>query len=90
MIACVAAFDGGGNLAAIAIVYLAGSTLGQAAPTPGGIGAVEAVYIAGLTAAGVDPAVALSATFLFRALTFYLPTMPGYLCFNWLQKVGSL
>lgn len=90
MIACVAAFDGGGNLAAIAIVYLAGSTLGQAAPTPGGIGAVEAVYIAGLTAAGVDPGAALSATFLFRAVTFYLPTLPGYLAFNWLQKVGSL
>lgn len=90
MIACVAAFDGGGNLAAIAIVYLAGSTLGQAAPTPGGIGAVEAVYVAGLTAAGVDPAVSLSATFLFRLLTFYLPTLPGYLCFNWLQRVGSL
>jgi uncharacterized membrane protein YbhN (UPF0104 family) len=90
MIASVNAFDGGGNLAAIAVVYLAGSTVGQAAPTPGGIGAVEAVYVAGLTAAGVDPAVALSATFLFRALTFYIPTVPGYLAFNWLQKVGSL
>ncbi len=90
MITCVAAFDGGGNLAGIAIVYLAGSTIGQAAPTPGGIGAVEAVYIAGLTAAGVEPAVALSATFLFRALTFYLPTIPGYLSFHWLQRVGAL
>lgn len=90
MVASVHAFGGGGNVAAISIVYLAGSTLGQAAPTPGGIGAVEAVYIAGLTAAGVDAGVALSATFLFRAITFYLPTIPGYLCFNWLQRVGSL
>jgi uncharacterized membrane protein YbhN (UPF0104 family) len=90
MVASVHAFGGGGNFAAIAIVYLAGSTLGQASPTPGGIGAVEAVYIAGLTAAGIDPGVALSATFLFRLLTFYLPTIPGYLCFNWLQRVGSL
>lgn len=90
MIASVFAFGGHGNLAGIALVYLAGSTLGQAAPTPGGIGAVEAVYIAGLTAAGVDAGVALSATFLFRAVTFYLPTIPGYLCFNWLQRVGAL
>ncbi len=38
----------------------------------------------------MDPGAALSATFLFRAVTFYLPTLPGYLAFNWLQKVGSL
>ncbi|HEY7859540.1 MAG TPA: lysylphosphatidylglycerol synthase transmembrane domain-containing protein [Candidatus Nanopelagicales bacterium] len=90
MVASVHAFGGDGNVAAISIVYLAGSTLGQAAPTPGGIGAVEAVYVAGLTAAGVEASVALSATFLFRAVTFYLPTIPGYLCFNWLQRVGAL
>jgi glycosyltransferase 2 family protein len=78
------------NYAAVALVYLAGSTLGQAAPTPGGLGAVEAAYIAGLTLAGIDSGVAVSATLLFRLLTFWLPTVPGYWCFNWLQRVGAL
>ena len=91
MIACVEAFDTGPlNYAAVALVYLAGSTLGQAAPTPGGLGAVEAAYVAGLTLAGVDSGVAVSATLLFRILTFWLPTLPGYWSFNWLQRVGSL
>jgi len=91
MIACCEAFgQSRGNWAAVALVYLAGSTLGQAAPTPGGLGAVEAAYIAGLTLAGIDSSVAVSATLLFRLLTFWLPTVPGYFSFNWLQKVGSL
>ena len=91
MIACTEAFGAGReNYPAIALVYLAGSTLGQAAPTPGGLGAVEAAYIAGLTLAGVDASVAVSATLLFRLLTFWLPTIPGYWSFNWLQKVGAL
>lgn len=91
MIACVEAFDTGPiNYAAVALVYLAGSTLGQAAPTPGGLGAVEAAYVFGLTAAGVDSSIAVSATLLFRLLTFWLPTLPGYWSFNWLQRVGSL
>lgn len=91
MIACCEAFGATDiNYAAVALVYLAGSTLGQAAPTPGGLGAVEAAYIAGLTLAGIDSGVAVSATLLFRLLTFWLPTVPGYFSFNWLQKVGSL
>ena len=91
MIACCEAFGAGrSNYAAIALVYLAGSTIGQAAPTPGGLGAVEAAYVAGLTAAGLDPGVALSATLLFRLLTFWLPTIPGYWSFNRLQKLGAL
>ena len=91
MIACCEAFGvGRSNYAAIALVYLAGSTIGQAAPTPGGLGAVEAAYVAGLTAAGLDPGVALSATLLFRLLTFWLPTIPGYWSFNRLQKLGAL
>ena len=39
---------------------------------------------------GVDSGVAVSATLLFRLLTFWLPTLPGYWSFNWLQRVGSL
>lgn len=91
LIASVKAFSSGNlNYAAVALVYLAGSTLGQAAPTPGGLGAVELAYVAGLTATGIDPGVAVSATLLFRLLTFWLPVLPGYWSLHWLQRIGSL
>lgn len=90
LVASVYAFDGSGSIAAISLVYLAGSTLGQVAPTPGGIGAVEAVMTAGLIAVGVDASVALSAVLLFRLLTFWIPTVPGWFAFQYLMKRGSL
>ena len=69
---------------------LAGATLGQAAPTPGGLGAVELALSAGLTAAGVEGSIAVSSVLLFRLLTFWLPTIPGWFSFNWLSKKGYL
>jgi glycosyltransferase 2 family protein len=90
LVACVRAFDGDLNIAAIAVVYLAGATIGQAAPTPGGLGAVEAALAAGLTAAGLDGGVAVSSVLLFRLITFWIPTIPGYFAFTWLTKKGAL
>lgn len=82
LVASVRAFSDGLTLSAIAFVYLAGSTLGQAAPTPGGLGVVEAAIAAGLTAAGLESALAVSATLLFRFVTFWLPTVPGWFAFR--------
>ncbi|MFM7211372.1 MAG: YbhN family protein, partial [Actinomycetota bacterium] len=90
LVACVRAFGGDTNIAAIAVVYLAGATIGQAAPTPGGLGAVEAALAAGLTAAGLPGGLAVSSVLLFRLVTFWIPTVPGYLSFNWLTKKGYL
>jgi uncharacterized protein (TIRG00374 family) len=87
---CVLAFGGSMSIAVVAVVYLAGATLGQAAPTPGGLGAVEAALAAGLTAGGLDSGIAVSAVLLFRLVTFWLPTVPGYWSFNWLTKKGAL
>ncbi len=86
----VRAFTPEASIAAVAVVYLAGSVIGQAAPTPGGLGAVEAAIAAGLTTAGIDAAVAVSATLLFRFWTFWFPTIPGWLAFNKLQRTGDL
>ncbi len=88
--ACVAAFGGELGLAAIAVVYLTGSVVGQAAPTPGGLGAVEAAMAAGLTLAGLESGLAFSAVLLYRVITFWLPTVPGYFSFNWLQRNSYL
>lgn len=83
---CVYAFGGEIDLAAIAIVYLTGSVVGQAAPTPGGLGAVEAAMAAGLTAAGLTGGLAVSAVLLFRFVTFWLPTIPGWASLNAMQR----
>jgi len=90
LVASVRAFTSDASIAAIALVYLAGSVVGQAAPTPGGLGAVEAALAAGLTAAGIDPGIAISATLVFRLLTFWFPTIPGWFAFRNLQRTGNL
>lgn len=90
LVACVEAFGGELNFAAIAVVYLTGSVIGQAAPTPGGLGAVEAAMAAGLTVAGLSSGLAFSAVLLYRVITFWLPTIPGYFAFNGLQRRGYL
>lgn len=90
LLACVRAFGGGGEWAAICVVYLVGATVGQVAPTPGGLGAVEAALTAGLVSVGVEAGVALSAVLLFRVVTFWLPTVPGWFSFNDLLKRGLL
>ena len=78
------------SIAMVAVVYLVGATVGQAAPTPGGLGAVEAALTAGLTAAGLDGGIALSAVLLYRLVTFWIPTVPGYWAFTYLTKRGAL
>jgi glycosyltransferase 2 family protein len=74
----------------VAVVYLAGSAIGSAAPTPGGLGAVEATLVAGLTATAVEQGVALAAVLLFRLATFWLPILPGWASFALLQRKGYL
>ena len=84
------AFGGGLSLVTIGVVYLVGSAVCSAAPTPGGIGAVEAALIAGLTAVGLDREIAVPAVFLFRIATFWLPIVPGWIMFALLQRRGDL
>ncbi|MDJ0792353.1 MAG: lysylphosphatidylglycerol synthase transmembrane domain-containing protein [Acidimicrobiia bacterium] len=86
----IEAFGGGIGFITVAIVYLAGSAVAQAAPTPGGIGAAEAVLIAGLTAFGLASTVAVPAVFLYRIATFWLPILPGWAAFQRLQRDGAL
>jgi glycosyltransferase 2 family protein len=81
----VRAFGGSLSFAAVAVVYLTGSAIGSAVPTPGGIGAVEAALSAGLTAAGLHGTVAFSAVLLFRTVTFWLPVPIGWIALNYLQ-----
>jgi glycosyltransferase 2 family protein len=72
----------------VVVVYLVASTVGSAAPTPGGLGAVEAALVAGLTATGVPLASALPAVLAFRTVTFWLPAPIGWGAFVTLQRRG--
>nr|WP_145487177.1 MULTISPECIES: lysylphosphatidylglycerol synthase domain-containing protein [Streptomyces] len=78
------------SIASIAVVFLAGNALGSAAPTPGGVGAVEASLTLGLIAFGLPKEVAAPAVLLFRLMTLWLPVLPGWLAFNHLTRKGAL
>ncbi len=78
------------SFAAVAVVYLAGSVVGAAVPTPGGLGGIELAMASGLTAAGLPAGVAVSSVLLYRIATFWIPIPIGWVSLTWLQKVGSL
>jgi undecaprenyl-diphosphatase len=86
-LACaVAAFDGELAFAQVGAVYLGASLIAAAAPTPGGLGAMEAALVAGLTGVGMEPAIAVAAVLSYRLLTFWVPVLPGWLCFQFLER----
>lgn len=84
------AFGGDLSFARVGSIYLLGSTVAAAAPTPGGLGALEAALVAGLTAAGMPGSVALPSVFLMRLATFWLPILPGWACFTWLRRTEHI
>lgn len=75
-------------LPTVVVVFLAGTVVGSAAPTPGGIGAVEAAMTAALTTVAVSTASALPAVLLFRLVTFWVPVPLGWAAFTVLERRG--
>jgi uncharacterized protein (TIRG00374 family) len=88
--ASIRAFGGSIGWTAVVIVFLTGNALGSAAPTPGGLGAVEGALTLGLTVAGLPAGTATSAVLLFRLLTFWLPVLPGWAAFAYLQRKNAV
>jgi uncharacterized membrane protein YbhN (UPF0104 family) len=86
----IRAFGGSLPWTAIIIVFLTGNALGSAAPTPGGLGAVEGALSLGLTLSGLPAETATSAVLLFRLLTFWLPVLPGWAAFAYLQRKKAI
>ena len=84
--AAVEAFGRGPGIVLIGAVYLGASALAAAAPTPGGLGALEAALVAGLTGVGMAAGPAVSAVLLYRLATYWLPVAPGWLCWRVLQR----
>ncbi len=84
--ASVEAFGGGTTFVTVTVVTMIGGTLAAAAPTPGGVGAVEAALIGGLAAFGLPAAVAVPSVLLYRVLTCWLPVFLGWPTLRWLTK----
>ncbi|OBH91330.1 lysylphosphatidylglycerol synthase transmembrane domain-containing protein [Mycobacterium sp. E2733] len=82
----VEAFGGGASFVTVTVVTMVGGTLASAAPTPGGVGAVEAALIGGLAAFGVPAAIGLPSVLLYRVLTCWLPVFAGWPVMRWLTK----
>ena len=84
--AAVNAFPNDLTFAEVGAVYLGASLLAAAAPTPGGLGAMEAALVAGFTAIQMDPGTAVAAVLCYRLATYWLPILPGWLSFRRLEQ----
>jgi glycosyltransferase 2 family protein len=84
----VLAFDVEMSFAKAGALYMIANTIGSAVPTPGGVGGIEAALTAVLLSFGVDNATAAAIVLLFRFLTYWLPTLPGYLFMRRVQAKG--
>ncbi len=82
----VEAFGGGASFVTCTVVTMVGGTLASAAPTPGGVGAVEAALIGGLAAFGVPAATSVPSVLLYRGLTCWLPVFAGWPVMRWLTE----
>ncbi len=89
MIASLKAFGSDAPLPLVALLFLAGSAIATAAPTPGGLGATEAALIAALSTIE-DANIVVPAVFLYRLVTFWLPILPGWLALTLLRRADRL
>jgi uncharacterized membrane protein YbhN (UPF0104 family) len=79
------AFGEAPNAAVITVSYFVGM-LANTLPLPGGIGGVEGGMIGALIGFGVAPGLAIVAVLSYRAIAFWLPTIPGVLAFLALRR----
>jgi uncharacterized membrane protein YbhN (UPF0104 family) len=79
------AFGAAPPVAVIVMGYFVG-TLANTLPLPGGVGGVDGGMIGAFLAFGVDPATAVLAVLSYRAIAFWLPTLPGLIAYFQLRR----
>ncbi|MFI0450014.1 YbhN family protein [Actinomadura sp. 6N118] len=87
---CIRAFGGELPLTTVIVVFLTANAVGSAAPTPGGLGAVEGALTLALTLAGLSAETAASAVLLYRLQTLWFPVLPGWAAFAYLQRKEAI
>ncbi len=83
--ACFHAFGLAPPFTVILMAYFIGMT-GNLLPLPGGLGGVEGGMIGALVAFGVDFNLAVLAVLSYRAISFWLPTVPGAIAYFQLRR----
>ncbi len=89
MTASLEAFGSSASFPLIALLFLTGTAVSNAAPTPGGLGAAEAALIAALSTVE-DAEIVIPAVFLFRLVTFWLPILPGWAALTYLRRTDRI
>jgi uncharacterized membrane protein YbhN (UPF0104 family) len=79
------AFGDAPPLAVLTQAFFVGM-LGNLLPMPGGVGGVEGGMTAALAGFGVDTGQAFVAVLMFRAVTFWLPMIPGVVAYFQLRR----
>ncbi|HEX5395201.1 MAG TPA: lysylphosphatidylglycerol synthase transmembrane domain-containing protein [Candidatus Saccharimonadales bacterium] len=64
------------------IVLTIGVAAANITPTPGGVGGAEAGLVAALNSIGISPDAGIGIALIYRLITFWLPIIPGFLCFR--------
>jgi putative heme transporter len=83
--ACFHAFGASPPKAVIVMSYFVGM-IGNTLPLPGGIGGVDGGMIGAFVAFGINAEVAVVAVLAYRALAFWLPTLPGAVAYLQLRR----
>jgi uncharacterized protein (TIRG00374 family) len=78
--ASLRAFGAAPEAAVLVTAYFVGQ-LGNTLPLPGGVGGVEGALIAALVAFGEPTGAAIAGVLVYRALAFWLPTVPGVVAY---------
>lgn len=71
-------------------LFLLANAIGSAAPTPGGLGAVETALTIAFTGIGVPSTIAVPATLLFRVCTYWLRIPLGAIYMKYMERHGQL
>jgi uncharacterized membrane protein YbhN (UPF0104 family) len=83
--ACFHAFGAAPPQAVIVMAYFVGM-LGNTLPLPGGIGGVDGGMIGAFSAFGVPLDITIVSVLSYRALAFWLPTLPGAVAYLQLRR----
>jgi Mg2+-importing ATPase len=80
MLALIRSLGAAAPASGVFVSFMISSLFRTVGVVPGGLGTFEASAVVTLKMAGLALPVALSATLLFRGLSFWLPMLPGFWC----------
>jgi uncharacterized protein (TIRG00374 family) len=86
--ACFWAFGGHPNVPELVMAYLLGM-LGNLLPLPGGVGGVEGGMVGACAAFDMNAEIALVAVLAYRAISVWLPALPGVLALATLRRAAE-